>query len=204
MVKELVEKALERLKTFHINSFIPALRGLNDGAWEDVLNTNGVAYYQWIPGFLEELKPRQIVELGGAMGVWDLMVLNGSYQDFDLWSITLPEHGLEFSYVVDKYKNFHPILGTDLDLSNWPKELDLSKTDLWFFDAEHTEEQLRKELDLYHPFFKKGAIILIDDIHSFGLDPVWNDLKSGKWGKLDCFDGTDPLHFSGYGICEVL
>lgn len=202
MVRELHEQALEKLKTFNVAPYMVALHAANEGAKNDVLNTNGCANYQWIPGFIELLKPKQIVELGGAMGVWDVMVLNGPYQDFKLYSITLEEHGLEFAYVVDKYENFVPIVGDDLDLKNWG-DLDLKNTDLWYFDSEHTETQLRKELDLYSPFFKKGTTIIFDDIHSFGLDPVWNDVKAGKWGKAECVDVTDPLHFTGYGLIRI-
>jgi len=204
MVRELYDKAIEKMKSLNINIYLIALRSANQGAIDDVLNTNGCANYQFIPGFVELLKPKQIVELGGAMGVWDVMVLNGKYQDFKLYSITLEEHGLEFQYVVDKYPNFVPVVGNDLDLNNWPKDLDLKSTDLWYFDSEHTETQLRKELNLYSPFFKKGCVIIFDDIHSFGLDPVWNDIKKGKWGKMTCIDATDPLHYSGYGVCEVI
>ena len=203
MVKELHKQALEKLKTFNVTPYLIPLRAANTGAIDDVLNTNGCANYQWIPGFIELLKPKQVVELGGAMGVWDVMVLNGPYQDLELWSITLEEHGLEFSYVVDEYKNFHPIVGDDLDLKNWG-DLNLKNTDLWYFDSEHTETQLRKELDLYSPFFKKGTVIIFDDIHSFGLDPVWDDVKAGKWGKMECVDITDPCHFTGYGLTQVL
>ncbi len=195
-----IEEALSKLGKFMIS---PAYRGIPEGVLDaDVLNTNGCAYYQWTPHFIDLIKPSQVVELGGAMGVWDLMVLNGKYQDFKLYSITLPEHGLEFSYIVDKYPNFYPSLGDDLSLLNWPKDLDLNETDLWFFDSLHEEQHLRKELDLYSPYFKKGSIILFDDIHSFGLDPVWDDIQSGKWGQMECVDKTNPLHYSGFSICK--
>jgi len=200
----ITKQGLEALKTFNIAPVMPALRGLNDGAKEDVLNVNGCANYQWIPGVIDLLKPKQIVELGGAMGVWDLMVLHTLPKTSHLWSITLPEQGLEFSYIVDTYDNFHPVLGDDLDLSNWPKELDLLKTDLWYFDSLHEESQLRKELDLYSPFFKNGAVVLFDDIHLHdGMQAVWDDIVDGNYGITDYYDATDPLHYTGYGVCVV-
>lgn len=202
-LEDIHKEALAKLKSYHVASIMPALRACNSGAIEDVLNTNGCAYYQYTPGLLEILQPKQIVELGGAMGVWDLMVLNAKYQDFKLYSITLEEGGLEFAYVVDKYPNFIPIVGDDLNLSLWPNDLDLKKTDLWFIDSEHTPEQLTKELDLYSPFFKKGSIVLFDDIHSFGLDAVWDEVMKGKWGKWEYLDITDPCHYSGYGMVRV-
>lgn len=194
MVEEIVKKAL---RPFDIKKAMPSLKLLNSGALEDVLNTNGCAYYQWIPNLVEDIKPHQIVELGGAMGVWDLMVLQTLPPTSKLYSITLEEHGLEFCFIDGNYPNFVPIVGDDLDLTNWPKDLDLGKTDLWFFDSKHEAEHLRKELALYSPFFKKGAILLFDDIHSFGLESVWNDLPYEK------YDATDPLHYSGYGVAIV-
>ena len=203
-IQELTEQAFEKMKVTGVRGVLPALRAANDGAREDVLNTNASSVYQWLPRFIEVVEPKQIVELGGAMGVGDIMMLNSSYQDFILYSITMPEGGLEFSYVVDKYLNFVPVVGNDLDLSSWPKDLDLSKIDLWYFDSDHTEKQLRAELDLYSPFFKKGAIVLFDDIHlNEEMERVWEDIKNGKYGLTDCFDATHLLHWSGFGCCKV-
>ena len=203
IAEELTKLALEKMKTFSIQSVLPALRMANQGAIEDVLNTNGCANYQWFPCLIEVIKPKQIVELGGAMGVGSIMMLQSKYQDFKLYSITLPENKLEFSYVVDKYPNFYPIVGNDLDMNNW-KDIDLSQTDLWYFDSEHTEEQLRKELGLYSPFFKKDAIVCFDDIHiNDGMQKVWDEIREGKWGFSEYYDATDPLHWSGYGVTKV-
>lgn len=195
-LQEIVDQSMDKFKTFNLNPVMPALRFANEGAMNDVLNTNGCAYYQWLPGLIEVVKPKQIVELGGAMGVSSIMMLNSQYQDFDLYSITLPEGGLEFSYVKDTYSNFHPILGDDLDVSNFSR-VDLSQTDIWFFDALHTFDHLSSELALYSPFFKKGAILLFDDIRSFGLWPVWESLPYEK------IELTDPCHYSGFGIARV-
>lgn len=199
--EELYKLGLERMKNLSVPGLMPALKYCNDGAINDVLNVNGCAYYQWVASLMGELKPKQLIELGGAMGVWALCVLHSLPEDSTLYSITLAEGGIEFSFIKDKYPNLVKIVGDDLDMKMWPKDLDLSKTDWWFFDSLHTERQLRAELDLYSPFFKEGCVILIDDIHSFGLEPVWEDLKKGKWGKIDCYDATDPLHWSGYGVC---
>lgn len=202
--QDLYTLGINKMKTFNVNTLLPALRMANEGAVNDVLNTNGCANYQWAVGVMEELKPKQIIELGGAMGVWDLCVLHSLPEECKLYSVTLEEHGLEYSYVVDKYKNFFPSVGDDLTLSTWPLELDFTNTDFWYFDSEHTEKQLRAELDLYSPFFKQGAIVLFDDIYiNEGMTNVWNDIKSGKYGISDCFDATDPLHYTGYGLTIV-
>lgn len=199
--KELYKKGLQRLEKFSIKGALPALRFANEGAIEDVLNTNGCAYYQWLPCLIDEVKPKQIIELGGAMGVSSIMMCQANHQDFKLYSITLPEHGLEFSYVQDNYPQLVKIVGDDLDLNYWPEDLELHDTDIWFFDSEHSRHQLVAELELYSPFFKPGAILLFDDIHvNAGLDAVWEDIKNGKCGKWDSCDATSPLHYSGFGI----
>lgn len=197
--RELTQEVLKRMEAFNVNTMMPALRMCNEGSVQDVRNTNGCAYYQWTPCMIDMLKPKQVVELGGAMGVWALCVLHALPQASHLYSITLEEQGKEFSFIADNYPNLTKIVGTDLDMDNW-KGVDLKETDVWFFDAEHTPEHLTKELDLYSPFFKEGAVILIDDVRSFGLTPVWEQFMNGKWGEMDAYEATSPLHYSGYGV----
>ena len=176
MVKDVYTRSMNKWEKFDLRSVLPALRKCSEGALEDVYNVNGCRYYQFLPCLIDEINPKQIVELGGAMGVSALMMLHTLPQESKLYSITLEEHGLEFSFIADKYENFVPVVGNDLDLSVWPKDLDLSKTDLFFFDSLHTTEQITKELELYSPFFKKGAILLFDDIRMPELWTVWEKL----------------------------
>ena len=88
------------------------------------------------------------------------------------------------------------IVGDDLDMSNW-KDIDLGKTDLLYIDSLHTEKQLRKEIELYFPFLKKGTIVCFDDIRMPELWPVWKDLPYEK------IELTDPCHYTGWGICQI-
>ena len=201
-LKDIVQKTKERMETFKIEGLLPALRGLNDGAMEDVLNTNGNAYYQFSTCLVDIMKPSQVIELGGAMGVWDLMVLHTLPSDSMLYSITLPENGLEFSYILDTYPNFHKIIGNDLDLNVW-NDVELGSTDLWFIDTFHQKEQLEKEIELYKPYFKKGAIVMFDDIHiNKGMEKVWGEVvDSGLFSET--INITDPCHYTGFGICKV-
>ena len=148
----------------------------------DVLDKNSWGYYQFITAFIKEKKPKQIVELGGAMGVACVAMLSELQRDSHLYSITLEEGGLEFSFLTREYPNFTPVIGDDLDLAVWPKECQLEDTDMWFLDSLHTREQLTKELELYKPFFKKGAVVFFDDIKMPELYPVWLDVK---WDKHD-------------------
>lgn len=197
-LKELADKTIAKLKDTDLKTALVALRAANQGAVEDVLNTNGCANYAWWPQLIDEVKPKQIVELGGAMGVGTVMMLQSKYQDYHLYSITLAEGGLEFAYVVDKYPNLTMIVGDDLDMKNW-EGVDLAKTDIWYIDSLHTENQLRRELELYTPYFKKGAIVVFDDIRMPELYPVWKELTE----KYEHVEMTDPLHFTGYGMIKI-
>ena len=174
------------------------LAGVSEGAMNDIRNKKESGYYQWLPVLIEYLKPLTVVELGGAMGASALMMLSSLPKESRLYSITLAEGGLEFSFVKENYPNFVPIVGDDLNLKTWPKELALGTTDLWFFDTEHNYQQLHAELELYKGFFKKGAVILIDDIHlNEGMFRAWTEFPGDK------FDATTYLHWSGFGIVTI-
>lgn len=174
------------------------MSGLNEGSRNDVLQKDKSGYYQFLPVLIEYLKPKQVVELGGAMGAAVLMMLSTLPGESKLYSITLPENGLEFSFIKKTHPNFVPIVGDDLTLKSWPKGLDLAQTDLWFFDSLHTYEQLHAEIELYKQFFKKGAVILVDDIKlSEGMFRAWTEFPGDK------FDATPYLHYSGYGIIVI-
>lgn len=200
---DLISQSLDKLRDFDPNDLMPKLGQAYDGAKEDVKNKIGCGNYCWFPGLVELFKPQQIIELGGAMGVGDICILHNFPQEAQLYSITLAEGGKEFSFIDRVYPNFHPVIGDDLNLKSWPSELDLSKTDLWYFDSEHSEAQLRRELELYKPFFKLGAIVLFDDIHlNPGMNNVWNDMEN-IFPIKEKKDMTVPLHWSGYGVVLV-
>jgi 2-polyprenyl-3-methyl-5-hydroxy-6-metoxy-1,4-benzoquinol methylase/glycosyltransferase involved in cell wall biosynthesis len=194
--QELYNKAKEVDFTIDMEPF----KLCNDGARQDVLNTERSGYYQWLPKLINLTQPKQVVELGGAMGVACIAMLQTLPKDSRLYSITLAEHGLEFSFLDKEYPNLTKVVGSDLDLSNWPKDLDLSMTDIWFIDSEHTYEQVRAEIDLYKPFFKEGTILLFDDIAiNEGLKKVWEEIKE----EIPGTKYESDLHYSGYGIVVV-
>lgn len=194
---KLFEKIKPLWEKYDLKKAEPFLKGLNDGSRRDVEGSEA-GYYRLLPVLIDYLNSKQVVELGGAMGAASLMILSALPKDSRLYSITLEEGGQEFSFVKENYPNFVPIVGDDLILTNWPKELDLNKTDLWFFDSLHTYDQLHSELELYKPFFKKGAIILVDDIHmSEEMFRAWTEFPGDK------FDASVYLHHSGYGISVI-
>jgi glycosyltransferase involved in cell wall biosynthesis len=194
------EELYKKVKEVNFTTDMKLFTKCNDGAIRDVIDTDRSGYYQWLPKLIKHTKPKQIVELGGAMGVSAIAMLQTLPKTSKLYSITLEEHGLEFSFMDKEYPNLVKIVGDDLDLTQWPKDLDLSKTDIWFIDSEHTYEQVRAEIDLYKQFFKEGSILLFDDIHiNEGLSRVWEEIKSEIPG--DKYESD--LHYSGYGIIVV-
>lgn len=195
-LNEIYAKTLERWNKYDPSVAKNEIDQMYERGKRDVLDKQDWGYYQFLPCLIQETKPKQIVELGGAMGVAALMMLSSLPLKSKLYSITLEEGGLEFSYIKKEYPNFVPIVGNDLDMTVWPQNLDLKKTDIWFFDSLHTTEQLTKELELYSPYFKKGAILLFDDIKMDEIWPVWLDLP---YEKLD----ASILHFTGFGIAQV-
>lgn len=195
------EELYNKVKEVDFTTDMSLFAKCNDGAIRDVESSDGRSdYYKWLPKLIKMTQPKQIVELGGAMGVSAISMLQTLPKKSKLYSITLEEHGLEFSFMDKEYSNFVKIVGDDLDLNNWPKDLDLSKTDIWFIDSEHTYEQVRKEIDLYKKYFKEGSILLFDDIHiNEGLSQVWEEIKQEIPG--DKYESD--LHWSGYGIIVV-
>lgn len=196
--KKLFESVKPLWEKYDLKKAENYLGGVSPGALRDIKDKEVSGYYQFLPCLMEYLRPRQVMELGGAMGASALMMLSSLPRESRLYSITLEENGLQFSFVRGAYHNFVPVVGDDLILENWPRGLTLSKTDLWFFDSEHTYDQLKSELDLYGKFFRKGSVILVDDIHlNEGMFKAWSEFPGDK------FDASPWLHWSGFGLIVI-
>lgn len=148
-------------------------------------------YYQWLACLIKLVEPKQVVELGAAAGISTIMMAHEMPIDSVLYSVDYDP--LAWRWMMKEYPQVRKVFGNDLDLSIYPKDCDLSKTDIWFIDSLHTGGQLQKELVLYKPFFKKGAIVVFDDIRMPGLWEIWQKLPYDK-----C-ETTNPNHFSGFG-----
>lgn len=166
------------------------------GSRYDIDNVADSYYYRYLAAAMRALKPKMVVELGSAGGASTLMMLATAPKNCQVFACSLPEPEIEFRFIDEsKYPNLTLIRGNDLDLSVW-NGLDLHDTDFWFVDTAHLESQLRQELTIYDRFFKKGTIILLDDIRlNEGMQNVWNDIKCPKLSLPD-------LHWSGFGLIE--
>jgi len=194
----------------HKYDVIPVLQHMNlvaEGQILEVKNENDRTnlYYQWLACLIKLLKPQQVVELGAAAGISTIMMATELPKDSKLYSVDNdPE--IAWKWMSRDYSQVLKIMGDTRDMEIWKMAevhteeglIELLKTDVWFFDSLHTEEQLRAELELYTPFFKKGAVLVFDDIHiNPGMEKVWNELPYDKQ------DISTPCHWSGFGLCVV-
>ncbi len=187
------------LNQFDIGPLMDHFKLLGDGQLLEVQNKteNSHLYYQWLSCLMRVLKPKQVVELGAAAGISTIAMATQLDKDSKLYSVDI-DPSIAWKWMSYEYPQVTKILGDDLDMSIWPKEVDLKKTDIWFFDTLHEKEQLQKEFDLYTPFFKKGTVVVVDDIRlNDGLFEIWNSLPYDK-----C-ENTNPCHYSGFGFFIV-
>lgn len=196
-VQELHNKTMASLKDFDVGTILPDLKHVAEGSLRDVLDKQNSLYYQYLACLMNVYRPKQVIELGGAMGTAALCMLSQLPSEARLYSVTLEEHGLEFSFIKTNYPQLVKVVGNDLDLSVWPKDLDFSKTDLMFIDSLHTYDQVRAEIDLYFPLLKEGTLVFFDDIHmDDGMNKIWMEVPGEK---LD----VSVLHHSGFG-CTII
>lgn len=192
---ELDIKVQEYLKHFDAHPLLPHLEMVGQGQIDEVLDVNPTGpnkYYQWLACLMRVVKPSQVVELGPAAGISTIMMATQLPITSKLYSVDI-DKDLAWKWMKYDYVQVEKILGDDLDLSIYPKELKLKDTDIFFLDTLHTTEQITKELKLYKPYFKKGAIVVLDDIRMPELYPIWESLPYDK-----C-ETTYPNHYTGFG-----
>jgi len=192
--KEIDLLARKELQKLNMDEIYPYLEHISEGSLNDINNIPMSLYYRYLAALVKAIKPKQVVELGSAGGASALMMLATLPKTSMLYACSIPEPEGEFRFIKQNYPNLTMIRGDDLDLAVWPKDCQLKDTDLWFFDTDHNYKQLHTELKLYDQFFKKGTVVLIDDIRlNPGMTKAWNEIKYKKLSLPD-------LHWSGFGM----
>jgi cephalosporin hydroxylase len=190
----------EMVRHFDPHPIVQNHMGLvGEGQKLEVYNTNprgANKYYQWLACLTKLLKPKQVVELGAASGISTIMIATQLSPDAKFYSVDI-DPTIAWKWMEKDYPQVEKILGDDLNMAIWPGYADLNKTDLWFIDSLHTKEQLTKEIKLYKPYWKRGAVVVFDDIRMEGLWDVWQSLPYDK-----C-ETTNPNHYSGFGHIVV-
>lgn len=199
---ELDVKVQEYMKTFDVGEVLGHLNLVGAGQMDEIYDRgpNANRYYQWLSCLMRVVKPKQVVELGAAAGISTIMMATQLPKESKIYSVDI-DKSIAWKWMNKEYENVVKILGDDTDPNVWPvgcfepKDIarGLADTDVWFIDALHTKEHLQKELDLYTPAFKKGAIVVLDDIRMPGLWDIWQALPYDK-----C-ETTNPNHYSGFG-----
>lgn len=197
---ELDIKVMEYLDHFDIEPLMAHFELVPDGQKLEVLDRTGNAnrYYQWLACLIKALDPKQVIELGASIGTSAILFCTQLAKDAKLYSVDNGHDYVSGLKAWEGIKYTYPQLikvwGDDLDLSIFPKDCDLGKTDLLFIDTEHRGAQLQKELDLYIPKLKKGCVVVLDDIRLNDMYPVWEKITQDK-----C-ENTNPCHHSGFGF----
>jgi len=193
-VDKLARKELKKLNMEEIHAY---LKDCSSNSLDDINNVALSGYYRYLAALMKAVKPKQVVEMGSAGGASALMMISTLPDKSMLYAITLKEDEGEFRFINKNYPNLTLITGDTRELKSWPKKCKLKKTDVWFIDTMHTEEHLTLELNLYEPFFKQGAIILLDDIRlNDSMVRLWNKIWYSKLSLPD-------LHWSGFGMAVV-
>ena len=158
---------------------LPYLDGVSAGSFADI--TQGHAeYYKYLAKMMKALQPKKVIELGSAAGTADLMMLSTLPKDSMLYAMTIPEPEGEFRFITQYYPNLTMIRGNSLHMNDW-NGVDISDTDIWFFDTDHQYALTHAELELYDLYFKKGALILVDDINlNEGMKRAWAEIPYPK------------------------
>lgn len=201
---ELDKAVMELVQDYDVIPVLQQMRLVAEGQLREVQNINDRQnlYYQWLACLIKLLKPKQVVELGAAAGISTIMMATELPKDSKLYSVDY-DRSIAWIWMDEEYPQVVKLLGDTLDIYTWPLELriwpsPLKETDVWFFDSLHTQEQLEAELEFYTPYFKKGAVLVFDDIHiNPGMEKVWNELLYDK------HDISNPCHWSGFGVAIV-
>ena len=186
----------EEIKSYDPYTGLRHLGLIGDGQRQEVLNTKDKPnlYYQWLAALMRVVKPKQVVELGAAAGISTAIMAAELLPDAKLYSLDI-DPTIAWKWMTTDFPNVEKIIGDSLDLSVYPKDMDLKETDVWFFDTLHTREQLEKEINLYKDYWKENAIVVFDDIHyNEEITDLWNSLPYDK------VDNTIPNHYSGFGF----
>jgi len=154
------------------------------------LELGGDTHLSYLQYLVKVMNPAQVVEFGADVGLSAAMM--ALYLKGHLYSVDVNPNAWEY---LANHSKITKVVGDDNDLSIW-KDVDanLALTDLWYIDSWHDDEHVFKTLAVYGPYFKKGAIIVFDDLST--IPKVWDTLPYEK-------RNITFHHYPGFGICQV-
>ena len=115
-------------------------------------------FYWYLACMVRKLKPKQVVEIGADYGASAVFMASELPKKGKLYSIDIRD---DWRYV--DTKNIIKVQGDSKNKDTW-KNVPLAKTKLWLIDGKHTVEQVRAECELISPHWKKGTVVIFDDL----------------------------------------
>lgn len=192
-LSEIITKTNEEMNLFSLNSIRQDISLVSPG-WLEILDRPGWEYYKWIACLVRVVNPKQIIELGAQHGLSAIM-MSSQIQQGKVISVDIEN---DWKFVDKKQTKIIKIVSDSVKFAE-TSEFILSDTDIWFFDTTHWANQLKAEITAYKKFFKKGSLLLLDDIHIEGRDME----KAWDWIKWEKQDISSLCHFSGFGIVKI-
>ncbi len=191
------ERVLEELKTYSTEKVDQYFEHLQFGDGRQKSYYNEIyrkldfpcLYYQYLACTARIVKAKQAVELGADIGVSALML--ASETDGKVYSVDNREC---WSLVPDEHPNIVKYLGDSTTLTLY-KGIDLQKTDVWLIDSDHSGPRFEKECQTYRPFWKKGAVVIADDVDQYRN--AWDILEGDR-----LYIPRD-IHGNGVGVLIV-
>lgn len=199
-LNDLVARVNKRIPLFDIDKIKKFTKNFGT---EEYLFVNGgygqgsTEYLKWIYCLAQEVNPKKVVELGAYTGVSTLMFLAGMSKDSTLLSVDINPNSWS---LVPKDKRLVKVVGDDVgDDLKLPRGKDLKDADIWFIDSDHTGEHFNREIEKYSLLWKKGTIVIVDDVSY----PQFSDY-SEAWNALSYTKrNLSELHYTGFGIFIV-
>lgn len=156
-------------------------------------------HYRLLAGFVEVLKPRQIIEIGtesglGALAMREALPPDGKILTFDIlpWS---PESSVITREDVDggAVVPLRDDLSDPAVAAHYAREL--READFLFIGAAKDGVQERVFLENFRKVgLKKGAVLFLDDIRLWNMLAIWREISMPK------LDLTGFGHWSGSGV----
>ena len=117
-------------------------------------------FYWYLACVVRKLKPKQVIEIGADYGASAVFMASELPKKGKLYSIDVKD---DWRYVEESAKNIIKVQGDSKVKETW-KNVPLRKTKLWLIDGKHTVEQVRAECELISPYWKKGTVVIFDDL----------------------------------------
>lgn len=169
---------------------------------------------------LNEIKPKNIIEIGTAKGGTLFLLSRVSDEDATIISVDLLHGTFGGGYPkwkIPLYEAFrlpnqeiHLIRAdshTQKTLKNVKNILDYNKVDFLFIDGDHTYEGVKRDFEMYSPLVKDGGIIAFHDIAvhppetGCEVSKFWSEIKQ-KYEYIEIIRDLDQ-GWAGIGILYV-